>query len=436
MNYKCNKLPHSEIEVEITLPFAEFESQVKRAVVLLSEEIEIEGFRKGKAPYEMVKQRIGEAAIYERAADIAVRKVWSEVFDRMTVLGELSAENPLIGRPEVSITKLAPGNDLEFKVKITILPSVKLPDYQAIAKRVRGEKKEIAVEDKEIDEALNWLRDSRTKLVTVDREAKKGDRVEVDFQISRGGVKIENGESKNHPLILGQEKFLPGFEGAVMGMKKGDKKEFTLEIPKNWHDDALAGKPFDFSVTMGLVQDRQTPEATDEFAKTLGNYESLDALKANIREGLETEKKEKESQRIKALMIEDIAKQAEIDVPETLVTSELEKMKQELDANITQVGMKWEDYLLHIKKSEEDLKRDWREEAVRRVRIALCLRAIANEEHVTAPEEEIAERAQQYLQRFGSIKEAEKAIDPEALREYIRGIVRNEKVFSALENIK
>src|SRR3989344_3290553 len=126
MNYKCNKLPHSEIEVEITLPFAEFESQVKRAVVLLSEEIEIEGFRKGKAPYEMVKQRIGEAAIYERAADIAVRKVWSEVFDRMLTLGELSAENPLIGRPEVSVTKLAPGNDLEFKVKSAVLPSVKL----------------------------------------------------------------------------------------------------------------------------------------------------------------------------------------------------------------------------------------------------------------------------------------------------------------------
>lgn len=436
MDYKLNKLPHSEVEVEITLQFEEFEPQVKRAAQLISEEIEIEGFRKGKAPYEVVKQRVGEAAIYERAADLGVRKAWKEVFDRMVKSGEIPPKNPLIGHPEVSVTKLAPGNALEFKVKAALLPFVKLPDYRAIAKRVGEVKKETAVEEKEIEDALNWLQDSRTKLVTVDREAKKGDRVEVDFQISRGGVKIENGESKNHPLILGQGKFLPGFEEAVMGMKKGEKKEFTLEIPKDWHDASLAGKPFDFSVTMGLVQDRQMPEANDEFAKMLGNFESLDALKANIREGLATEKKDKENQRIKALVIEEIAKNAEIDVPEALVLSELEKMKQELESNITQVGMKWEDYLLHIKKSEEDLKKDWREDALRRVRAALCLRAIADQEHIEAPEEEVSEKAHQYLQRFGSIKEAEKAIDPEALREYIRDVIRNERVFEVLEKVE
>lgn len=432
MDYKLNKLPHSELEIEVTLPFTEFEPQVKRAAQLISEEIEIEGFRKGKAPYEVVKQRIGEAAIYERAADLGVRKAVAEVFDRMAKSGDLIHENPLIGRPEVSVMKLAPGNALEFKVKASFLPPVKLPEYKAIAKRAREGKKEVSVEAKEIDDALNWLRDSRTKLVTVDRAARKGDRVEVDFQISRGGVKIENGASKNHPLILGQEKFLPGFENAVAGMKRGDKKEFTLEIPKDWHDASLAGKPFDFSVTMVLVQDRQMPEANDEFAKNLGNFASLDALMANIREGLMTEKKDKENQRIKALIIGEIAEGADIDVPEALVISELEKMKQELESQITQVGMKWADYLLHIKKSEEELKKDWREEALRRVRVALCLRAIANAEKIEIPEEEVKARAEQYLQRFGSIKEAEKTIDPEALKEYIKGIIRNEKVFEVL----
>lgn len=417
------------MEIKIVLLFAEFEPYVKRAAQIISEETEIDGFRRGKAPYDMVRTRVGESVIYERAADLAVRKTWVDVLDRMLKNGELSPENPLIGRPEVSVTKLAPGNELQFKVHSTVLPSVKLPDYQKIAKHARENKKEVSVEEKEVSATLDWLRDSRTKLVTVDREAKKGDRVEVDFQISRENINIENGASRNHPLILGQNKFLPGFEDAVVGMKKGDKKKFTLEIPKDWHDTSLAGKPLDFSVNMGLVQDRVMPEADEEFAKSLGNFPSLDGLKTNIREGLLIEKKGKEDQRIKALMIEEIAKEAEIDVPETLVASELEKIKQELEANITQVGMKWEDYLSHIKKSEKDLRKDWHEEARRRARAALCLRAIANQEHVTVSEDEIKEKTGQYLQRYNSAREVEKAIDPEALREYIRGIVRNEKVF-------
>ncbi len=428
------QLEHSEVEIKITLPFAEFEPHIKRASVLISEEIEIDGFRRGRAPYDAVRSYVGESAIYERAADSAVRKTWTNVFDRMTHTGELSAENPLIGRPEVSVTKLTPGNELQFTVKSAALPPVKLPLYRTIAQRIYGEKREISVDEKEVNDALNWLCDSRTKLITVNREVKNGDRVEVDFEMRQGGVKIKNGESHNHPLILGQGKFLPGFEEAITGMKAGEKKEFALEIPKDWHEKTLAGKAFDFSVKMGLIQERHTPEAMDEFAKSMGDFDSLDALRANIREGLLIEKMEKEDQRIQSLIIENIAKEAEIDAPKMLVESEIEKMGEEMKSNIAQFGMKWEDYLLHIKKTEGDLRKDWQEDAGRRVRVALCLRAIANQERVTVSEEEIKEKTEKYLQRRASAHEAEKAIDSSAVGEYIRGILRNEKVFALLKS--
>ncbi len=432
MEYKINNLPHSEIEIEVTIPFPEFEPHVKRAAVLISEETEIEGFRKGKAPFEVVKDRIGESAIYERAANVAIRKNWKELFDSMVEKKELSRDHVLIGQPEITVTKLAPGNELQFKIKSAVLPDVKLPDYRALAKQIIAEKKEVAVEESEIEDALNWLRDSRTKLITVDRAAASGDRIEVDYEIRQGGTKIENGESRNHPFILGQGKFLPGFEEAVVGLKTGEEKKFTLDIPKDWHETSLAGKAFDFSVKMRLVQERQMPEATDEFAKSLGSFESLEALRKNISEGLLTEKKDKEEQRVKGAVVEKIAQGAEVDIPEMLITSEIKKMKEELQGNLSQYGMKWSEYLVHIKKSETDLEKDWQPEATRRVRVALCLRSIAKEEDVTVSEEEINEKANQYLERFGGSDEAKKAIDPDALREYARGVVRNEKVFNLL----
>ena len=186
---------------------------------------------------------------------------------------------------------------------------------------------------------------------------------------------------------------------------------------------------------MNLVQERILPELTDEFAKNLGNFSSLEALKINIREGIGQEKKEKENQRIRMIIIEKIADRATIEIPEILVERELDKMLDELKSSIAQMGMKWEDYLLHIKKNPEELRKEWHEEAQKRVRIALSLREIANREKIDPTEEEIKERADQYLAQFKTAKQAEQSIDPEELQEYARGILRNEKVFEFFEGV-
>ena len=436
MNSILTILPKSEIEIEITLSPDEFAPHLKTAVSLISEKVNIEGFRRGKAPYDAVKNKIGEHAVYEEAAELAVRASFPAVREQLIQAGKLSAEHPAIGRPEVTITKLAAGNDFTYKIKMAVLPSVALPDWRVIARKSLADKKEQVVTDEEIEKAIQWLAESRMTLVAATRLAQHGDHVEVDFEIRHDGVKIAEGDSRNHPLVIGQGKFMPGFEDALIGMGINEQKSFSLAVPPDWREASVAGKNLDFAVTMKAVQERIMPAITDEFAKGLGEFETLAGLKANIREGILAEKKEKESQRRRGMIIAAIAQQSKMELPAVLIAGEIEKMTAELKSGIADLGMQWPDYLLHIKKTEEELRVGWQDEAQNRVRAALCLREIAREENIVPSEEEITARADQYLAQFKKADGATKKIDTAELRDYTQGILRNEKVFALLEDTK
>ena len=187
MDYSLTRLPNSELEIRVTLPFSEFEPHIKRAAVFISEKREFEGFRKGKAPYEIVKVRMGEDVIYEEAAEIAIRKTYPEILEEILEKKRAAGEDfSPIGRPEITVTKIAPANELEYKVKLAILPKVDLPDYKKIAASVSKEKKGVEVTDEEIDKAIDWVRESRASVITVDRAAASGDLAEVDLEIRQG----------------------------------------------------------------------------------------------------------------------------------------------------------------------------------------------------------------------------------------------------------
>lgn len=433
MTYTLTKLPKSEIEIRVEVPFSEFEPHVRRAATLISDEHDIEGFRRGKAPYTVVQQQFGEAAIYARAADIAVRKLYPQLIDRLVTHNEIAERHPPIGKPKISVTKLAPGNEFLFSVTLSLLPEVTLPNYKTIARNAQSQKKEVAASEKEIDEVLSWIRESRTNKIPVARAAQQGDAVEIDFTVRHNDVAMESGKSRNHPLIIGKGKFLPGFEDQLVDMQKNEKKTFILTAPDNWHDKALAGKTLDFEVIMKSIEERQTPELTDEFAKNVGKFSSVQELRQSIHDGIVQEKQEKELQRVRTLMIEEVARRATIEVPEVLILSELEKMLADLKTSIENTGIKWEDYLLHIKKTIDELRGDMREEAERRVRIALCLRTIADDEHIQPDKEEVEMRAHEIVRQYKDLRDAASALDPKELREYTLGILRNEKVFTFLE---
>ncbi|MBI4225110.1 MAG: trigger factor [Candidatus Sungbacteria bacterium] len=442
MNFTTQKLPKSQIEILVTLPFSEFEPHVKKAAALISETAKIEGFRPGKAPYTQVKDTVGEHAIYERAAEEAVRHTWAEVI-RDVLDAEPFKTHPFIGRPDITVTKLAPDNEFIYKVTASYVPEVKLPDdYATIAKRVRKDKKEVSVEDEEVQKTLDWIRESRSDLIAVERTAALGDAVEIDFEMRHGGVKIESGEAKNHSFILGKAKFIPGFEDALVGMATGEEKTFTLVVPSDppaggvGHLKEFAGKALDTKVSMRSVKERKMPDLDEEFVKTLGAFDSVDALKKNIHEGIAEEKKEKEKQRIRIMIVDEIAKGSEMDVPDILIASEIEKMLMEIKSGVEQMGMQFEDYLQHIKKTIEELKSGWQDEAMRRVRTALALREIGYREKIEPAPEEVEEAVQKYLRQFPAPEEAEKTINPDDLADHARGVLRNEKVFEFLEHVE
>ena len=310
---------------------------------------------------------------------------------------------------------------------------LKIPVQLADYKGIKVKKNELKVEKAEIDNSLEYLRKSRAKIITVNKSAEKGNRVEIDFEVRHGGVKIENGTSKNHPLILGEGKFLPGFEKELEGMLTGEEKNFSLKAPKDWLDKRVAEKNLDFKVKMNLVQERQVPELNDEFAKSLGSFESLGALKENVFGGLLEEKKIKEKQRIKIELIEKVAENSKIEIPKNLTMEELDKMINEFKFSITGFGLDFDKYLREIKKTIPDLKKEWKNQAEKRVRIALCLKAIAEKESIEVNDEEVETKINEELKDYPDIEEARKNIDPERFKDYTKEVLRNEKVLGLLE---
>ena len=301
-------------------------------------------------------------------------------------------------------------------------------------KGIEVKKQELKVEEKEIDDALDYLQKSRAKIITINQPAQKGNRIEIDFEVRSGGVLVENGLSKNHPLILGEGHFLPGFEDQLVGVKAGEEKEFSLKVPADWSDKRIADKNLDFKVKMNLVQERQLPEINDELAKSLGKFDNLQKLRENIKEGLMQEKEVMEKQRIRIEIIEKIAENSKMEIPEVLVEKELGNMVNEFKMNVDQFGMDFETYLTQIKATAEELKKGWREQAEKRVKIGLCLKAIANKEKIVPTTQEVEEKMNQELMRYPDVEKVKKDIDLVALKEYTENILINEKVFELIES--
>jgi len=428
MKVDLKNLPKSQIEMLIELDSTEWGKFVDRAAKHLAEHVKIDGFRPGAAPKALVEQKVGMGKILEEAADLAVRKTYGDIVKEKDL--------EIIGYPEIQVLKVAEGNPFEFKVKAAMMPAVKLGDYQAAVKKEKiKDKSEIKVEEKEIDESLGWLQKSRTKFITVNRQAQKGDRVEVDFVAQKEGKTIDGGESKNHPVILGENKFVPGFEDNLIGMKENEEKKFSLVFPEKYHEPSLASQKIDFETKVKLVQEAQKPELNDEFAKSLGKFEDLPALKKSIQDGIAMEKQQREKEVWRAKILEGIVKDSQMDLPDVLVEGELEKMYRELEANVTQMGLTMEKYLENIKKTKEELLKEWREKAAERVKSALVLQEIARQEKIAVSDQEVEEETNKFLAHYPNIEAVRSQIDIPRVLDYTRGRLQNEKVFEFLEKI-
>ena len=416
-------LEKSQIELTIELSSEEFAPYIEKGAQKVSESVKIEGFRPGKIPYEVLKQKIGEMTILEEAANIAIHKTIDEAVEDNTM------ERQAIGQPQVNITKLAPENPFEYKVIVSVLPTIALGKYKDLGLK----EEEAKVDDKEVEKALHDLQEMRAQEVLVDRAAQDKDKVTVDVKMFLDKVPLEDGDHKELAIIIGKNYFVPGFDSKIIGVKAGEEKNFSLEYPEDHHQKTIAGKMVDFEVKVKGVYERQLPEFNDEFAAFF-QLKDMAELKKNLQESLLHEKKHSVDLRNESELISKIVDDAKFgDLPEAIVESESRNMLMELEQSVTRQGGKFEDYLSHLKKTKEQLILDMLPNAIKRVKSALVIREIAVIEKIEVTHADIHEKIDELEEQYKGNKEVEKMLHEEGYHTYLSNILTNEKVIAKLK---
>lgn len=425
MNIQTKKLPKNLAEILVEMSFQEMEPFYQQALEELGKEVKIPGFRPGKAPIDLIKKEVGEMKILEQGAEKAINEKYPEIIKNMIPAAP----------PQVEIQKLAPLNPCVFKLTIPLMPQVKLGNYQKI-KIKKNEK--IEVENEEAEKVIDELRQMRGKETLVQREIKDKDKVQIDLNLFVDKVPLENGQIKDFYFTVGQDQYLPGLSENLKGLKKDEEKEFSFTYPINHYDKKLAGKKIDFKAKIKNIYQIDLPELDDEFAKNIGPFKTLVELKEKIKENLLTEKKYQEEQKEEIEILNRLIEISEFEeLPEVLIEHELDKMLAELQENVEneQSGnsFKFDDYLKMIKKTEEDLKKEFLPQAEKRIKTALAIREIALKEKFEAEEKEIEDELIKLKKNYQNQEQALKNLESERGRAYIKNLIINRKVIEWLK---
>ncbi len=429
MKVEIKKLKQANIEIDCQMEWQEFLSYYEKTLSNVVNKAEIKGFRVGKAPKDLVEKEIGKHKILEEAVENAVKETYFEAIRKNDL-------EP-IGPPQVEILKLAEGNPLEFRIKAQFLPEVKFPDYQKIVSKIK--KKKFQVGDEEMEETIKWIQKSRANMEATESPAQKGNWVEIEYQ----SPQIENNKLFDDSFILGEAKLIPGFEEKLEGMKKGEEKEFSTEFPKDYFypvksaeggaeqfnrvNKDLASKKADFKIKMKAVKLMDIPELTDDFAKQLGKFENIAALKQNVKQGLAQEEEIQIKENWKDEVLKAISEKIEFEMPKVLVLSEKERIMEGLKHEAEHSKISFEDYLKHIQRTLEDLEKEAEERAEQRVKNYLILKEIGKKEGIEVLEEEMEKEINRILASYPQLNPQE--IDKEA----IKGVLYNNKVFEVLD---
>ena len=422
MESSLKKLQQNNFELTIELGREDLAGYVHQAEDKIAKEVQMDGFRKGKAPKEMIRDKIGEKHILEEALDIALQDSLARTIekDKLDVL-KVSDLN----------IKDNSASKLLYTVKVMMFPTITIGNLTGL----KAGRREVSVDRKDIEDALEFLRNSRSKIIPIEKPVEKGNRVEIDFEVTSDGLPVEGGVSKNHPLVVGENKFIPGFEDQLVGMKEGEERKFSLVAPKDYFHKAVAGRNLDFKIKVISVKEIQKPALTDDFAKTLGNFKDIKDLEHNISGGILEEKKEKEKQRLRVEILSGIFERSKVELPEDMVKERLDDMVTRFDGELHMKGMELSLYLAHLNKTEDDLRKDWKEEAEKQVAFALILKKIAKDRNIRPTPQELEEEVAKIAQMMVARGEADQEkINLDGIKEMASSDITNEKVLSFLES--
>ena len=399
MERKVTKLEHCHTEVLVTVDKDLWKKAQDKAFNKLAKDVTIDGFRKGKAPLNMVKSRIDQGRVYNEAINDVLDPVYRDILENEKL-------QPM-ARPSFEVTKLS-DDDLEIKVVIVTRPEVELGKYTGY----KLGKEEASVTDEELDASLAELRKQNATIAPKEGQAENGDIVVIDFEGSVDGVPFEGGKAENHELELGSHSFIAGFEEQLVGASAGIEVDVKVKFPENYGPDEIAGKDAVFHVKVNEVKQKILPELDDEFVKELGmpNVENVEQLKAARREQLLKSKENNNKRQYLDKLFEEIRKDSKFDIPEEILAEETENRKKELEQRLQQSGIDLEQYLALTRTSEEDLKKQLEVEAQKGLESWLVLDTVGQKENINITDEEVefelAKMADQYKMSIDQIKQA------------------------------
>jgi trigger factor len=357
---------------------ADMEPIKKHVLGHFRKNVRVPGFRTGKAPLSLIEKHVDQRALADEFLEHAVNDLYRNALEQEKM-------RP-VAPPQVELKKFVPFTTLEFEADVETIGEIKLTNYKII----KLAKKPVSITAADVSEVIANLQKRTAERVEVKRAAKLGDEVLIDFAgKDEHGKAINGADGKDYPLILGSKSFIPGFEDHIIGMKVGDDKEFEITFPKNYGVAAMQGKKVSFSVSAKKVQELNEPKIDDEFAKKAGPFKSVAELKADIKAQLKLEREREANTQYENALIQKIVDQSTVEIPETLINDQAEKLEEEEKRNLMYRGQTWQEHLAEEGVSEEEHRKRHKPEAELRVKAGLVLSEIADKEQITVEPDEL-----------------------------------------------
>ena len=420
MGIKIEKTDNTnELKLEFIIEAEKFENAMKDVYKKNAKYFTIPGFRRGKAPYNIVEKQYGKEIFYEDAFNEVVPPVYDEEIKNNNI--------EAVSRPDIEIKQMEKGKDLIFTAVVQIKPEVELGKYKGIEIK----KIEYNVSDKDIEDELNKMAEKNSRLVSVeDRAVKKDDIAVIDFEGFVDDKPFDGGKAKNYELTIGSNTFIPGFEDQIIGMKIDEEKEINVKFPDEYFSKDLSGKDAKFKVKLHEIKVKELPKIDDEFAKDVSEFETLSELKNNIKEKFEKNNEEKQKSETEDEAIKAVCDNVNIDIPSGMIDTEIDRMLEDMEGRLRYQGIGLDQYLQIIGKTRDEMRKEYEETAKESVKSRLVLEKIAEKEKIVPEEKQIKEKLDEFAKAYNRTEE-----ELRENKELVDFIERNLKIQNTIKYI-
>ena len=423
MKYTTKAAEKSTVKITINFDGEEWKQAQQNAYLKTRGRFSVNGFRKGKAPKNVIENAYGKGVFYEEALNTMFSESYGKILDK------IADKYTVVGDPDVSVEKLD-DEGVTIVASTPVKPEVKISSYKGM------KIKEFAytVKDEDVDAEIARVQDRNARKVDVtDRAAANGDIANIDFVGTVDGVKFDGGEAEGFDLTLGSGQFIPGFEDQVIGMNVGEKRDVNVTFPENYQAENLKGKAAVFAVTLNALKAKELPELTDEFIKEATGSETVAEYKAKTLERLQSQADRRANDATENSILEAIAANAEVEIPQAMIEREIDGLVQKFEYQLMYQGLKLQEYLDFLKVTMADFRKNYEEQASKNVKNQLIISQLIKDEKIEATEEEVdAKVAEQAASVNKTAEEYKKNMDPRQF-DYIRSDIVITKLFAMLK---